>query len=153
MFPVGEVDDTGVDVTLDDEITTLSEEESVSVVLPSSLFIQITQIANDTNDNRIGVLFIAYESSVLFPIVNTNETNITVGAPVIGIDIVGFDVIGLTEPLTIFLRLNNDVSFSRCIYDNYTPDTYLRMNYKFVYTINSPSDLLMSDVHHMTSML
>ena len=90
-----------MNITRDDTVQELPLDQIISVVLPSSLFIQ-----TDSNDNFTGVVFTLYETAILFP----NPDNITVGTDVVGADIAGEDTLNLTEPLTILLRLNNAVS-------------------------------------------
>ena len=107
-------------VTLGDISTETLTQDVVTVVLPPSLFMQITQEESDTNNRTnaetTGVIFTFYESSVLFPVANgTNssgdDTLIIVGTPVIGADIAGLDVIELAESfITILLQLNNEVN-------------------------------------------
>ena len=116
--PIEEVDDIAVNITqADDIIDGLQPQEIVSIVLPSTLFIQITQEANSTRNESdgidlTGIVFTLYERAVLFPIATdpTEENFIEIGTPVVGADIAGLDVINLTEPFTILLRLNNAVS-------------------------------------------
>ena len=113
-------DADAVNVTQHDTSTdTLPQGEVVAVVLPPSLFVQITQDENDTNGNTstnteaTGVIFTFYESSVLFPLANgtnSSDTLIMIGTPVIGAEIPGLEVIELAEPFTILIRLNNEVS-------------------------------------------
>ena len=103
----------------DTSTETLQQGEVVAVMLPPSLFLQITQQQNDTNSNAAGatgIVFTFYDSAVLFPLGNgTNSSDnddilIMVGTPVIGADIAGLEVIELAEPFTILLRLNNEVT-------------------------------------------
>ena len=101
----------------DDIIDGLSPQQLVSVVLPSTLFIQIMQEANSSQNESdgidfTGIVFTLYERAVLFPIaIDPIEENfIEIGTPVVGVDIAGLDVINLTESFTILLRLNNAVS-------------------------------------------
>ena len=113
-----EVDDVAVNITqADDIIDELPPQQIVSVVLPSTLFIQIIQGANSTQNESdgvdfIGIVFTLYGRAVLFPIATDpiEEIFIEIGTPVVGADIAGLDVINLTEPFRILLRLNNAVS-------------------------------------------
>ena len=106
-----------MNVTQDDTSTeTLPQEAIVVVVLPPSLFMQITQEQNDNTTGATGVIFTFYQSSVLFPLANGTNSNddddifIMIGTPVIGIDIAGLPVTELVEPFTILLMLNNEVT-------------------------------------------
>ena len=101
----------------DDIIDGLSPQQIVSVVLPSTLFLQIMQGGNSTQNESAGIdftgiVFTLYERTILFPIATNpiEENFIEIGTPVVGVDIAGLDVINLTERFKILLRLNNAVS-------------------------------------------
>ena len=116
----GEVDADVVNITQDNTSTeNLQQGELVTVILPPSLFLQITQEENDTISNTTeatGVIFTFYESSVLFSLANEANRNnddsifMMVGSPVIGAAIAGLEVAELAEPFTFLLRLNNEVT-------------------------------------------
>ena len=86
---------TGTTTTM----TTLAEDQDVSITLPASLFGRL-----ETTD-AVGIAITFYSTSGLFPLPEDSPSNLTIGSHVIGALVGGQTFSNLSEPITIFFRL------------------------------------------------
>ena len=84
-------------------VTTLAEDQDASITLPASLF------GGLNTTNVVGIAITFYSSSSLFPFPEDFPSNRTIGSPVIGALVGGQNFTNLSQPVTIFLRLNQRV--------------------------------------------
>ena len=80
-------------------MTTLAEDQDVSITLPASLFGRLS-----TTD-AVGIAITFYSTSSLFPLPKDSPSNLTIGSHVIGALVGGQTFSNLREPITIFFRL------------------------------------------------
>ena len=86
--------------------TTNTKQSSAFVSLPPSMF---EEINDKENTSHVGVYFNLYKTSSLLPLGNGSRENYTLGSPVIGATVAGHIVENLTEPVTVVLRLHDEV--------------------------------------------
>ena len=92
-----------VDETTTATMTTLEEDQDVSITLPASLFGRL-----NTTD-VVGIAITFYSDSSLFPLPEDPSSNSTIGSPVIGALVGGQTFSNLSENITIFFRLTQPV--------------------------------------------
>ena len=92
-----------LDATTTATMTTLEEDQDVSIALPASLFGRL-----NTTD-VVGIAITFYSDSSLFPLPEDPSSNSTIGSPVIGALVGGQNFSNLSEPITIFFRLTQPV--------------------------------------------
>ena len=80
-------------------MTTLAEDQDVSITLPASLFGRLK-----TTD-AVGIAITFHSTSSLFPLTEDSPSNITIGSHVIGALVGGQTFSNLSEPITIFFCL------------------------------------------------
>ena len=84
-------------------MTTLEDDQDVSITLPASLFGRL-----NTTD-VVGIAITFYSNSSLFPLPEDSPSNSTIGSPVIGALVGGQNFSNLSENITIFFRLTEPV--------------------------------------------
>ncbi len=84
----------------------IQSEETAFIFLSESLF---EDIVNEGNESDVSLFFTFYETPVLFPLGSATPPTITVGSAIIGATISGQEIQNLTDPITIFLELVNEV--------------------------------------------
>ena len=84
--------------------TNVSTNTTGSIVLPRELF---RSLSNDT----FGLVFIMFNTSVLYPQVNETRETFAVASSVVGATVAGHVVRGLSTNVTIVLKLMEGVSY------------------------------------------
>ena len=84
-------------------MTTLEEDQDVSITLPASLFGRL-----NTTD-VVGIAITFYSNTSLFSLPEDPSSNSTIGSPVIGALVGGQTFSNLSENITIFFRLTQPV--------------------------------------------
>ena len=86
----------------------ITEDQSPSIALPPSLFINLTR-------PMIGVFFTHYATAVFFPLAEGTREDIVIGTSVIGASVANVTVRNLENNITVVFQLRNTVSTSQCM--------------------------------------
>ena len=87
----------------------ITEDQSPSIALPPSLFINVTR-------PMIGVFFTHYATAVFFPLAEGTREDIRIGTSVIGASVANVTVRNLENNITVVFQLQNTVSTVACVY-------------------------------------
>jgi len=80
----------------------LLPRQVAAAILPATIFNQIRNLQQEA----IGVFFLLYEDSSLFPIADPSS-NTRIGSPVVAATVAGRTVRDLPEPVIVLVRLND----------------------------------------------
>ena len=86
----------------------ITEDQSPSIALPPSLFINLTR-------PMIGVFFTHYATAVFFPLAEGTREDIVIGTSVIGASVANVTVRNLENNITVVFQLRNTVSTVACV--------------------------------------
>ena len=86
----------------------ITEDQSPSIALPPSLFINLTR-------PMIGVFFTHYATAVFFPLAEGTREDIVIGTSVIGASVANITVRNLENNITVVFQLRNTVSTVACV--------------------------------------
>lgn len=86
----------------------ITEDQSPSIALPPSVFINLTR-------PMIGVFFTHYATAVFFPLAEGTREDIVIGTSVIGASVANVTVRNLEDNITVVFQLRNTVSTFLCM--------------------------------------
>ena len=86
----------------------ITEDQSPSIALPPSVFINLTR-------PMIGVFFTHYATAVFFPLAEGTREDIVIGTSVIGASVANVTVRNLEDNITVVFQLRNTVSAFLCM--------------------------------------
>ena len=86
----------------------ITEDQSPSIALPPSVFINLTRPI-------IGVFFTHYATAVFFPLAEGTREDIVIGTSVIGASVANITVRNLEDNITVVFQLRNTVSTFLCM--------------------------------------